>query len=66
MPNLRSNDVYVIDPATMKVVDKIKVGAPQHVVPSWDLRTLWVANNAERRNDGSVIPMLHFEPARRE
>ena len=58
VPNLRSNDVYVIDPATMKVVDKIKVGvAPQHVVPSWDLRTLWVANNAERRNDGSVIPI---------
>ncbi|HVO89916.1 MAG TPA: YncE family protein [Casimicrobiaceae bacterium] len=58
VPNLRSNDVYVIDPATMKVVDKIKVGtAPQHVVPSWDLRTLWVANNAERRNDGSVTPI---------
>lgn len=58
VPNLRSNDVYVIDPATMKVVDKFKVGnAPQHVVPSWDLRTLWVANNAERRTDGSLTPI---------
>ena len=44
----QSNDVYVIDPATFKVVDKFKVGLnPQHVVPSWDLSTLWVANNAE-------------------
>jgi YVTN family beta-propeller protein len=58
VPNLRSNDVSVIDPKTMKVVDTFKVGAgPQHVVPSWDLRTLWVANNAERRADGSLTPI---------
>jgi YVTN family beta-propeller protein len=58
VPNLRSNSVSVIDPATMKVVDTFKVGyAPQHVVPSWDLRTLWVANNAERRKDGSLTPI---------
>lgn len=58
VPNLRSNDVYVIDPATMKVVDKFKVGtAPQHIIPSWDLKTLWVGNNAERRQDGSVTPI---------
>ncbi|HEY1394246.1 MAG TPA: YncE family protein [Methylibium sp.] len=58
VPNLRSNDVYVIDPATAKVVDRFKVGVgPQHVVPSWDLKTLWVANNAERRTDGSLTPI---------
>lgn len=58
VPNLRSNDVYVIDPQSMKVVDKFKVGkGPQHVVPSWDLRTLWVANNAERTTDGSLTPI---------
>ncbi len=58
VPNLRSNDVYVIDPAKMKVVDRFKVGAaPQHIVPSWDLKTLWVANNAERRTDGSLTPV---------
>ncbi|WP_290689190.1 hypothetical protein [Aquabacterium sp.] len=58
VPNLRSHDVYVIDPAKMKVVDKFKVGdAPQHVVPSWDLRTLWVANNAERKLTGSLTPV---------
>ena len=58
VPHVKSNDVYVIDPATLKVVDKFKVGInPQHVVPSWDLRTLWVANNAEGRTDGSLTPI---------
>ncbi|WP_423372314.1 YncE family protein [Burkholderia sp. LMG 32019] len=58
VPNLRSNDVYVIDPATYKVVDRFAVGrSPQHVVPAWDLQTLWVANNAEGRTDGSLTPI---------
>ncbi len=58
VPNVASNEVYVIDPATLKVVDKFKVGInPQHVVPSWDLQTLWVANNAEGRKDGSLTPI---------
>ena len=58
VPNLRSNDVYVIDPASLKVVDKFPVGySPQHVVPAWDLQTLWVANNAEGRTDGSLTPI---------
>ncbi len=55
VPNLRSDDVYVIDPATYKVLYKFKVGrSPQHVVPSWDLKTLWVTNNAEGSNAGSL------------
>jgi len=58
VPNLRSNDVYVIDPKEAKVVDRFKVGrSPQHVVPAWDLQTLWVANNAEGRTDGSLTPI---------
>jgi YVTN family beta-propeller protein len=58
VPNLRSNDVYVIDPNEMKVIDRFKVGiGPQHIVPSWDLRTLWVTNNAEGRTDGSLTPI---------
>ena len=58
VPNLRSNDVYVVDPQTMKVVDRFKVGiGPQHIVPSWDLKTLWVTNNAEGRTDGSLTPI---------
>ncbi len=58
VPNLRSNDVYVIDPQTMKVIDRFKVGlGPQHIVPSWDMRTLWVTNNAENTDKGSLTPI---------
>ena len=58
VPNLRSNDVYVVDPAAMKVLGKFRVGiGPQHIVPGWDLRTLWVTNNAEGRTDGSLTPI---------
>ncbi len=58
VPNLRSNTVSVIDPRTLKVVDTFNVGrSPQHIVPAWDLRTLWVANNAERGRDGSLTPI---------
>ncbi|AQS84108.1 MAG: YncE family protein [Acetobacter aceti] len=58
VPNLRSNDVYVIDPTTMKVVDRFPVGkSPQHVVPSWDMRTLWATNNAEGTTEGSLTPI---------
>ncbi len=58
VPNRSSRTVSVIDPATLKVVDTFKVGIdPQHVVPSWDLKTLWVANNAEGRRDGSLTPI---------
>jgi YVTN family beta-propeller protein len=58
VPNLQSNDVYVIDQDTMSVVDRFRVGLnPQHVVPSWDMRTLWVANNAENTKVGSLTPI---------
>ncbi len=58
VPNLRSDDVYVIDPATHRVVDRFPVGViPQHVVPAWDLQTLWVANNGRRRSEGSLTPI---------
>ena len=58
VPNRGANTVSVIDPATLKVIDTFKVGVhPQHIVPSWDLRTLWVANNAEGRTDGSLTPI---------
>lgn len=58
VPNRRSNSVSVIDPHTLKVIDTFKVGRnPQHIVPSWDLKTLWVANNAEGRTDGSLTPI---------
>jgi len=43
VPNTKSNTVTVIDPKTMKIIGVHKVARePQHVVPSWDLKTLWV------------------------
>jgi len=46
VPNTNSNTVSVIDPTTYRVIETIPVGVqPQHVVPSWDLRTLWVNND---------------------
>jgi YVTN family beta-propeller protein len=46
VPNTESNSVDVIDQATMKVIDHFKVGRlPQHVTPSFDLKTLWVLND---------------------
>ncbi len=55
VPNRLGNSVTVIDPATLKVIETFKVGThPQHVVPSWDLRMLYAANNAEGRPDGSL------------
>jgi YVTN family beta-propeller protein len=58
VPNRAANTVSVIDPATMKVVDTFDVGLnPQHVVPSYDLSTLWVTNNAEGTTDGTLTPI---------
>jgi DNA-binding beta-propeller fold protein YncE len=38
--------VDVIDPETYKIIDHFPVGKnPQHVTPSWDMRTLWVLND---------------------
>jgi YVTN family beta-propeller protein len=46
VPNSKSNSVTVIDPATYKAIDTFRVGAlPQHVTPSYDLKTLWVLND---------------------
>lgn len=46
VPNSGSDSVTVIDPVTYKVITTFPVGRqPQHVVPSYDLRTLWVNND---------------------
>jgi YVTN family beta-propeller protein len=46
VPNSESNTVSVINPRTHKVIDEFPVGEyPQHVVPSYDLKTLWVNND---------------------
>ena len=46
VPNHGSGTVSVIDPKTYRVIDTFRTGPhPQHVVPSYDLQTLWVNNN---------------------
>jgi DNA-binding beta-propeller fold protein YncE len=46
VPNSVSDTVDEIDPNTFRIVRQFAVGAlPQHVVPSYDLRTLWVTND---------------------
>jgi DNA-binding beta-propeller fold protein YncE len=46
VPNSDSNTVDEIDPHTHRIVRQFAVGElPQHVVPSYDLRTLWVTND---------------------
>jgi DNA-binding beta-propeller fold protein YncE len=47
VPNSESNTVDVISQRTYKIVRRFPVGRlPQHVTPSWDLKTLWVTNDA--------------------
>jgi YVTN family beta-propeller protein len=46
VPNSDSNTVDVIDQRTFKVVRHFAVGSlPQHVVPAYDLKTLYVTND---------------------
>jgi YVTN family beta-propeller protein len=77
VPNSQSNTVDVIDPSTFKVIDHFAVGRlPQHVVPAWDLKTLYVTNdignslttiNPRTGKPGKVIPVddpynMYFTP----
>jgi DNA-binding beta-propeller fold protein YncE len=46
VPNSQSATVDVISQRTGKIVEHFATGAlPQHVTPSWDLKTLWVTND---------------------
>ena len=48
VPNSKSNSVDIIDPKTYKIVGHFAVGKePQHVIPSWDLKKLWVAQDLQ-------------------
>jgi YVTN family beta-propeller protein len=54
VPNSDSNTVDVIDQRTFKIVRHFDVGAlPQHVVPAYDLKTLYVTND----NGNSLTPI---------
>jgi YVTN family beta-propeller protein len=77
VPNSQSNSVDEIDPTTFKVVRHFAVGSlPQHVTPSYDLKTLYVLNdlgnsitaiNPRNGLPGRTIPVddpynLYFTP----
>ena len=47
VPNSESNTVDVISQRTFKVVERFDTGElPQHVTPAWNLKTLYVDNDA--------------------
>jgi YVTN family beta-propeller protein len=77
VPNSLGGTVSVIDPTTYQVVRTFRTGAlPQHVVPAYDLDTLWVANNNRNTltaidpytgHEGGTVPAddpynLYFTP----
>lgn len=56
VPNSVSDDVSVIDPKTFQVIDRFAGGdEPQHVVPSYDLRTLYAI--ADQVPAGTLTPI---------
>lgn len=56
VPHTNSGDVWVIDPATFTVIARYPAGRqPQHVVPSYDMRTLYVTDS----RDNHLLP---FDP----
>jgi YVTN family beta-propeller protein len=80
VPNSESNTVDVISQRTFKVIDSFPVGTlPQHVVPAWNLRTLYVTNdlgnsltpiNPRTGRPGRPIPVadpynMYFTPSGR-
>jgi DNA-binding beta-propeller fold protein YncE len=81
VPNSASNTVDVIDQRTFKIVAHYRVGLlPQHVTPSYDLKTLWVENDVGNsltpvspitgRPKGKPVPVsdpynLYFTPGGR-
>ena len=77
VPNSDSGSVDVIDQRTFKVVEHFAVGTlPQHVVPAWNLKTLYVTNdlgnsltpiNPNTGKPGRTIPVddpynMYFTP----
>ncbi|WP_433624296.1 hypothetical protein [Nocardia sp. CA-120079] len=58
VPNSESHSVSVIDPATFQVVDNFPAGGrePQHVVPSYDMQTLYVTNDLPI-GAGTLLPI---------
>src|SRR3954454_10163116 len=57
VPNHSDGTVSVIDPGAEKVLDTYPTGpGSQHVVPSWDLTTLYAANNEKGNSLTPIDP----------
>ncbi|WP_293911814.1 hypothetical protein [Deinococcus sp.] len=57
VPNGKDSTVSVIDPQARRVLRTFKVDRePQHVVPSHDLKTLWVASDKGRQSVTPIDP----------
>ena len=58
-PNLITGKVDIIDPETFKVVDSYSaILSPQHIVPSWDLQTLWVSGDMSYRGGHASVAAI--------
>jgi YVTN family beta-propeller protein len=56
VPNSDAASVSVIDPVSLRVIDRFNVGVrPHHVTPSWDLTKLYV-NNTEGNSLTEIDP----------
>lgn len=54
VPNAARRAVELVDPRTFQVVHRLRLGiAPRQIVPSWDLKTLWVGDGA----GGTLVPV---------
>jgi len=63
VPNNTTNTVQVIDPVRFSVIATYPTGRePQHVVPSWDMKTLWV--NDDLGNDMVPIDPVTGRPGK--
>ncbi|GAA1863319.1 hypothetical protein GCM10009836_49620 [Pseudonocardia ailaonensis] len=50
VPHTKSGEVWVIDPTTFATVGKYKLGGElQHVVPSWDMKTLYATDDTTNK-----------------
>ena len=58
-PNLITGKVDVIDPKTFKLIESLTaIPSPEHIVPSWDLQTLWVSGDITYRGGhADVMPI---------
>jgi DNA-binding beta-propeller fold protein YncE len=60
-PNLTTGRVDVIDPETFKVIESLTaIPSPEHIVPSWDLQTLWVSGDVSYR--GGPAHVMPIDP----